>query len=61
MKKGKISLLAYERVALHAKLGAILKHGNPQQILLVIMLLLALPPVRRRKGQKKKGQPKRLP
>lgn len=61
MKKGKISLLLDERVALHAKLGSILKHGDPEEILLVIILLLVLRPLPRRKPTKKKGQPKRLP
>ena len=61
MKKDKISLLPAERVALHAKLGSILKHGSAEQILLVMILLLALRPLPRRKATKKKGQPKRLP
>ena len=55
MKKDKISLLPDERVAIHAKLGSILKHGDPAEILLVIILLLALRPVRQRKLQKRKG------
>lgn len=59
MKKDKVSLLPDERVAVHAKLGSILKHGEPAEILLVIILLLALRPVRKRKTPKKKGQPKR--
>ena len=61
MKKAKISLLPNERVAIHAKLGSILKGGDPVEILLVMILLLALRPIPRRKAQKKKGQPKRLP
>jgi hypothetical protein len=61
MKKDKISLFPDERVAIHAKLGSILKGGDPAEILLVIILLLALRPVRQRKAAKKKGQPKRLP
>jgi hypothetical protein len=61
VKKGKISLLPDERVALHAKLGSILKGGDPAEILLVIILLLAFCPVPRRKAPKKKGQPNRLP
>lgn len=61
MKKDKISLLADERVALHAKLGSLLKHGDPEEILLVMLLLLVLRPLPRRKPAKKKGQPKRLP
>ena len=60
MKK-KISLLPDERVAVHAKLGSILKGGDPAEILLVMILLLALRPIPRRKAPKKKGQPKRLP
>ena len=61
MKKDKITLFPEERVAIHAKLGSILKGGDPAEILLVIILLLALRPDPRRKAQKKKGQPKRLP
>lgn len=61
MKKDKITLFPEERVAIHAKLGSILKHGDPAEVLLVIILLLALRPVRQRKTPKKKGQPKRLP
>ncbi|HEV2195041.1 MAG TPA: hypothetical protein VGR55_05645 [Candidatus Acidoferrum sp.] len=61
MKKDKITLFPDQRVAIHAKLGSILKHGDPAEILLVIILLLALRPVRQRKAPKKKGQPKRLP
>lgn len=62
MKKDKISLLPDERVAIHAKLGSILKGGDSAEIILVIILLLALRPEPRRKAQtKKKGQPKRLP
>ncbi|HYL82789.1 MAG TPA: hypothetical protein VE263_01025 [Candidatus Angelobacter sp.] len=61
MKKDKISLFPDERVAIHAKLGGILKAGDPAEILLVIILLLALRPTSRRKTPKKKGQPKRLP
>lgn len=60
-KKDKISLFPDERAAIHAKLGGILKAGDPAEILLVIILLLALRPVRRRKAPKKKGQPERLP
>lgn len=60
MKKGKISLSAEERVAIHAKLGSILKAGEPAEILLVVTPLLALRPHSRRKATKK-GQPKRLP
>lgn len=58
MKKDKISLLPDQRVAIHAKLGSILKHGDQAEILLVMILLLALRPVPRRKTPKKKGQPK---
>ena len=61
MKKDKISLFPDERVAIHAKLGSILKGGDPAEVLLVIILLLALRPIRRRKTTKKKGQPQRLP
>ena len=61
MKKDEITLFPDERVAIHAKLGGILKAGDPAEILLVIILLLALRPNPRRKAQKKKGQPKRLP
>jgi hypothetical protein len=57
MKKDKISLFPDERAAIHAKLGGILKAGDPAEILLVIILLLALRPVRQRKAPKKKGQP----
>lgn len=58
MKNDKISLLPDERVAIHAKLGSILKAGDPAEILLVIILLLALRPPAKRKVSKKKGQPK---
>ncbi len=61
MKKDKISLFPDERAAIHAKLGGILKAGDPPEILLVIILLLALRPPSRRKGPKKKRQPERLP
>jgi hypothetical protein len=61
MKKDKISLFPDERVAIHAKLGSILKGGDPAEILLVIILFLALRPTPRGKAPKKKGQPKRLP
>jgi hypothetical protein len=61
VKKGKISLLPDERVAIHAKLGSILKGGDPAEILLVTILLLALRPPSRRKAHKKKAQSKRLP
>ena len=61
MEKDKISLFPDARVAIHAKLGSILKGGDPAEILLVIILLLALRPIPRRKAPKKKGQPKRLP
>ena len=47
-----------ERVAIHAKLGSVLKGGAPAEILLVIILLLALRPPSRRKVSKKKGRPK---
>jgi hypothetical protein len=57
MKKDKISLFPDERAAIHAKLGSILKGGDPAEILLVIILLLALRPTSRRKVPKKKGQP----
>lgn len=57
MKKDKISLFPDERVAIHAKLGSILKAGDPAEIFLVVILLLALRPVPRRKASKKKGQP----
>jgi hypothetical protein len=50
-----------ERVAIHAKLGGILKAGDPAEILLVLILLLALRPIPRRKAPKKKKQPVRLP
>lgn len=55
-KKDKISLLPDERVAIHAKLGSILKGGDPAEIILVIILLLAFRPDPQRKAQKKKGQ-----
>lgn len=58
MKKDKITLFPDQRVAIHAKLGSILKHGDPAEILLVIILLLALRPVRQRKTLKKKAKPK---
>lgn len=62
MKKDKLSLLPDERVAIHAKLGSILKGGDPAEVLLVMILLLALRPEPRRKAsKKKKGQPQRLP
>jgi len=47
-----------ERVAIHAKLGSVLKGGDPAEVLLVIILLLALRPASRRKPPKKKRQPK---
>lgn len=55
MRKDKISLLPYERAAIHAKLGGILKAGDPAEILLVIILLLALRPVSRPKVPKKRA------
>jgi len=61
VKKEQISLLPDERVAIHAKLGSILKGGDPAEILLVTILLLALRPPSRRKAPKKKAQPRRLP
>ncbi|HKW64563.1 MAG TPA: hypothetical protein VJN89_18570 [Candidatus Acidoferrum sp.] len=61
LKKDKMLLLPDERVAIHAKLGSILKAGDPAEILLVIILLLALRPPSRREAPKKKGQPERLP
>jgi len=61
VKRIRIPVLPYERAALHAKLGKILKHGNPAEILLVSSLFFALRPPPRRKRPKKKGQPKRLP
>ncbi len=61
MKKEKILLFPDERAAIHAKLGGILKAGDPAEILLVVILLLALRPLPRRRAPQKKGQPKRLP
>jgi hypothetical protein len=61
VKKDKMLLFPDERAAIHAKLGGILKAGDPAEILLVIILLLALRPVSRRKAPRKKGQPERLP
>ncbi len=61
MKSEKVSLFPDERAAIHAKLGGILKAGDPAEILLVIILLLALRPPSRGKATKKKGQPTRLP
>lgn len=61
VKKEKISLFPDERVAIHAKLGAILKGGDPAEVLLVTILLLALRPLSKRKVSKKKGQPQPLP
>ena len=61
MKSDKVSLFPDERAAIHAKLGSILKGGDPAEILLVIILLLALRPNPQRKTPKKKGQPQRLP
>ena len=61
MKKEKVSLFPDERMAIHAKLGSILKGGDPAEILLVVILLLALRPPSQRKAPKKKGQPERLP
>jgi hypothetical protein len=58
VKSDKVSLFPDERAAIHAKLGGILKAGDPAEILLVIILLLALRPLPRRKVSKKKGQPK---
>jgi hypothetical protein len=58
VKSDKVSLFPDERAAIHAKLGSILKGGDPAEILLVIILLLALRPLPRRKPPKKKGQPK---
>jgi hypothetical protein len=61
VKKDKMLLFPDERAAIHAKLGGILKAGDPAEILLVIILLLALRPMPRRKAPKKKKQPVRLP
>lgn len=61
LKNGKILLFPDERAAIHAKLGSILKTGDPAEILLVTILLLALRPLPRRKASKKKGQSQRLP
>jgi hypothetical protein len=58
VKSDKVSLFPDERAAIHAKLGSILKGGDPAEILLLIILLLALRPLPRRKAPKKKGQPK---
>jgi len=58
VKSDKVSLFPDEREAIHAKLGSVLKGGDPVEILLVIILLLALRPLPRRKALKKKGQPK---
>jgi len=58
MKKDKISLLPDERVAIHAKLGSILKHGDPAEVLLVTILLLALRPESQHKAPKRKAQRK---
>ena len=58
MKRIRIPVLPYERAALHAKLGKILKYGNPAEILLVSCLFFALRPPPRRKVSKKKGQQK---
>jgi hypothetical protein len=58
VKSDKVSLFPDERAAIHAKLGSVLKGGDPAEILLVIILLLALRPPSRRKAQKNKGQPK---
>jgi hypothetical protein len=60
VKKDKMLLFPDERVAIHAKLGSILKGGDEAEILLVLILLLALRPPSRRKVSKKKGQPKQL-
>lgn len=57
MKRIRIPVLPYERAALHAKLGKILKYGNPAEILLVSSLFFVLRPPPRRKRPKKKGQP----
>lgn len=59
VKKDKIALLPDERVAIHAKLGSILKAGDPAEVLLVIILLLALRPEPRRKAQKGKTKHRR--
>ena len=61
MKSDKVLLFPDERAAIHAKLGSILKGGDPAEILLVIILLLALRPIPQRKASKKKRQPERLP
>jgi len=61
MKTHKVSLCTCTRTAMHAKLGSILKGGDPAEILPVTCLLLVLRPRSRRKVPKKKGQPKRLP
>jgi hypothetical protein len=58
VKSDKVSLFPDERAAIHAKLGSILKGGDPAEILLVIILLLALRPPSRRKVPKEKEQPK---
>jgi len=61
VKSDKVSLFPDERAAIHAKLGSILKGGDPAEIVLVIIVLLALRPPSRRKAPKEKGQPKQQP
>ena len=55
VKRHKVSLCTYERAAIHARLGKVLKRGNPAEILLIVYLLLALCPVPHRKAAKRKG------
>jgi len=61
MKAHKVSLCTCTRAAMHARLGSILKGGDPAEILPVTCLLLVLRPPSRRKSPKNKGQPHRLP
>ena len=56
MKTHKVPLCTCTRAAMHAKLGSILKGGDPAEILPVTCLLLMLRPPSRRKSSKKKGR-----
>jgi len=56
MKTHKVSLCTCTRTAMHARLGSILKRGDPAEILPVTCLLLMLRPPSRRKSPKKRGR-----
>jgi hypothetical protein len=61
MRTIRTKVLPGESAAIHAKLDAIIRGGDPVEILLVVCLLLDLRPLSRHKATKKKRQPARLP